>query len=160
VEAKRFEDAAVYLRAEISKDEFGPGETADLCGLLGGVLSELGRMDEAEVAHRDAVERAIASSPGVRTLQVAIARYMLAAHILNCGDAPRALAEVEAALREEERGHDSLYALKAETLRELGRDEGAREAAAAAVRTASSEKMRLALTRRLSALLSNAADAG
>ena len=52
VEAKRFEDAATFLRGEISKDDFGPGETADLCGLLGGVLSDLGRMGEAEAAYR------------------------------------------------------------------------------------------------------------
>ena len=92
VEAKRFEDAAVFLRDEIARDEFGPGETADLCSLLGSVLAELGRMSEAEAAYRDAVVRAVASSPDARTLQVAIARYMVACHLLNCGNATGALA--------------------------------------------------------------------
>jgi predicted RNA polymerase sigma factor len=160
VEAKRLDDAATFLRAEISKDEFGPGETAGLCGLVGGVLSELGRMDEAEAAYRDAVVRAVASSPNVRMIQVAIARYMLAGHLLQSDNAAAALAEAESAVREEKRGHDLLPAVAAEALRELGRDEDARAAAARAIRDASSDKMRANLTKRLAELLPDEGLAG
>src|SRR5262245_33454305 len=145
---------------EISKDEFGPSDTADLCGLLGGVLSELGRMDEAEAAYRDAVVRAIASSPDARTLQVAIARYMLAAHLLHSKNASAALAEAESAIGEEKLGHDLLHAGAAEALQELGRDQDARAAAARAIRDASSDKMRANLTKRLAELLPDEGRAG
>jgi predicted RNA polymerase sigma factor len=160
VEAKRFEDAASFLRTEISRDELSPAETSDLCGVLGGVLTELGRMNEAEAAYRDAVARAIASSPDARTLQVAIARYMLAGHLLQSDNAIAALAEAESAIREEERGHALLHAVAAEALRELGRDEDARSAAFRAIRDASSDKMRTNLTNRLADLLSGDGRAG
>jgi predicted RNA polymerase sigma factor len=160
VEAKRFQDAASFLQQEIAKDHAGPDETADLYGLLGGVLSELGRMDEAEVAYRNAVIQAVASSPGKRTLQVSVARYMLACHLLNKGDAAGALAEAESAIRAEERGHDLLHAVEAEALQELGRDEDARAAAMLAIGTASSAKMRANLTKRLADLLPEPRGAG
>jgi hypothetical protein len=117
-------------------------------------------MDEAEAAYRDAVARAIASCPDARTLQVAIARYMLACHLLQRGNAIAAFAEAESAIREDKRGHDLLHAVAAEALRELGRDEEARAAAVRAIRDASSDNMRANLASRLAGLLPGEGRAG
>jgi len=161
VDANQFDDAVTFLRQEIGNAYLDRSDTADLLGLLGGVLSKLGRMDEATVAFREAVGEASASAPNGRPLQVSIARYMLADHLLSSGDATGALAEASGALRDDDEGgaHAMLHAVSAEALRKLGRDADARVAAAAALAGATSEQGRESMRKRLAGLLADPAAA-
>jgi tetratricopeptide (TPR) repeat protein len=157
-EGGRLEDAAVLYREALSLASPGHYALGDYHGEFACVLNDLGKHDEAQKHFELAatVQRQIDGEESA--IGVSIARYFLANHLVQHGDAARALEVIAPSLVSGTKTEWLLHVIEAEALATLNRLPEARQAAGRALDLAPSQAKRVELRDRFVGL--GVSDAG
>jgi tetratricopeptide (TPR) repeat protein len=117
-----------------------------------GVLSRLGRPDEALVQYQAYLEQELTQNPDESGAAAVVARYFLGEHLLSMGHHQEALDIIRPAA-EAAPNHPIARVVEAAALAALGRSDEARSAAAAAVEHARSDSQRRRIRERLAGIM-------
>jgi tetratricopeptide (TPR) repeat protein len=133
--------------------------TPEYHGELAHVLAALGRDDESKAEYETYLESLIHRPNAASDLEIDVARYFVAQHLLKMRLPSEALATTEPSLQRPHRPDDSfgawLRAVRAQALWQLGRLDEARQAAREAVSVESSEKKHQNIREELRDILSD-----
>jgi tetratricopeptide (TPR) repeat protein len=142
----RLEEAVDFYRQALACADPGFYSTPEYHGELAHVLAALSRDDESRAEYEKYLESLIHRPDAASDLEIDVARYFVAQHLLKMHLPSEALTTIEPSLQRPHHPDDHLgsyrRAVRARALWQLGRLDEARQAAREAMSVASSETNR------------------